>query len=115
MLVTLSLPEWASSHQESSASFIAVICLCLAVDTPAGLKSRSATYEIHLFIAYMVGLLVYLQSNRLRRAHRSLDSLTHISLPRTRKGDLGTLLDVLAGAGWELDLEDLSLPESITF
>ena len=83
----------------------------LAVGTPASLKSRFATYEIHLAASHVARTLGYLQVNGFKGAHQSLDTLTRISVPGVREDDLGGLLDALARAQEELGLEELTIHE----
>ena len=84
-----------------------------AVGTPASLKSRFATYEIHLQATEVERTLVYLQSHGFRGAHQSLDTLTRISVPGVRENELGKLLESLDGAKGHLRLQDLTLHESV--
>jgi ABC-type multidrug transport system ATPase subunit len=74
----------------------------LAVGTPASLKSRFATYEIHL------------SADHFPSAHISMDTLTRISVSGVKEDDLPRLLDVLAGAKSELGLEQVTIQEAST-
>lgn len=83
----------------------------LAVGTPASLKSRFATYEIHMPAAQVERMLAYVQTNGFPGAHQSLDTLTRISVPGVREEELGRLLEVLENATERLELEGLTLHE----
>lgn len=86
----------------------------LAVGTPASLKSRFATYEVHLPARQVERTLGYIQINGFKGAHQSLDTLTRISVPGVREDELGRLLAVLERAKAELELDDLTLHEYVT-
>ena len=86
----------------------------LAVGTPASLKSRFATYEIHLSADHVPALLNYFHSHSFPSAHISTDTLTRISVSGVKEDDLPRLLDVLAGAKTELGLEQVTIQEAST-
>jgi hypothetical protein len=68
-----------------------------AVGTPASLKARFATYEIHLQASAVEQALVYLHDANFGSAERSNDTGTRISITGVREPLLGRLLEVLEG------------------
>lgn len=82
----------------------------LAVGTPSSLKSRFATYEIHLPASHVLPVLDYLHERGFGEAFRSLDTLTRISVPGVREEEVGRLLGVLDGLRGELGI-DVTLHE----
>lgn len=82
----------------------------LAVGTPASLKSRFATYEIHLPGSHVSQMLDHLHERGFEDAFRSLDTLTRISVPGVREEEVGRLLAVLEGVKGELKV-DVTLHE----
>lgn len=86
----------------------------LAVGTPASLKSRFATYEIHLSADHVAAVLDYFHSHSFPSAHISMDTLTRISVSGVKEDDLPRLLDVLSGAKAELGLEQVTIQEAST-
>lgn len=86
----------------------------LAVGTPASLKSRFATYEIHLSADHVPMVLDYFHSHSFPSAHISMDTLTRISVSGVNEDDLPRLLDVLAGAKAELGLDQVTIQEAST-
>lgn len=82
----------------------------LAVGTPASLKSRFATYEIHLPATHVSSMLDYLHQRGFGEATRSLDTLTRISVPGVREEEVGRLLEVLEGIKGDLGV-DVTLHE----
>jgi len=85
----------------------------LAVGTPSSLKSRFATYEIHLPASRVSEVLDYLHERGFGEAMRTLDTLTRISVPGVREEELGRLLRVLEGVKGELNV-DVTLHEAST-
>lgn len=67
----------------------------VAVGTPQSLKSRFATYEIHLTADLVQPTLATLHANGYPRATASADALTRISVPGITDNDLGKLLELL--------------------
>ncbi|KAL1409650.1 hypothetical protein Q8F55_003646 [Vanrija albida] len=86
----------------------------LAVGTPAGLKSRYATYEVHVGANHIDSTLAYLHSNGFEGANRSVGTATRISVPGVREDELGELLNVLAGGQLKLGLSEMTLHEAST-
>lgn len=86
----------------------------LAVGTPASLKSRFATYEIHLSANQVPTLLDYFHHHSFPTAHISMDTLTRISVSGVKEDDLPRLLDVLAAAKSELELDQVTIQEAST-
>lgn len=86
----------------------------LAVGTPSSLKSRFATYEIHLLADYVPSLLEHFHSHSFPSAHISMDTLTRISVSGVQEDDLPRLLDVLAGAKSDLGLDQVTIQEAST-
>lgn len=85
----------------------------VAVGTPASLKSRFATYELHLSAAHVPPTLEILQKH-FPGAHRSLDTLTRISIPGVTEDHLPRLLAVVQDAKQELGLEEVTVHEAST-
>ncbi|KAK4686551.1 hypothetical protein P7C73_g3574, partial [Tremellales sp. Uapishka_1] len=83
----------------------------LAVGTPASLKARYATYEIHLAAPHVVPTLEYLQAHDFPLAYRSQDTLTRISIPGVREDSLDRLLQSLQGVKSALHLEEMTVQE----
>ena len=83
----------------------------LAVGTPESLKSRFATYEIHLSADEVDRTLAYFHSNGFEGAKRSMDTLTRISIPGVKERDLDRLLGCLSDAKEQLGLGEVSLQE----
>lgn len=81
-----------------------------AVGTPASLKSRFATYEIHLPAQSVQPVVDYLHERRFDAATPSVDTLTRISIPGVREEEVGRLLEVLQGVKTDLDV-DVTLHE----
>lgn len=86
----------------------------LAVGTPASLKSRFATYEIHLAASNVAPVLEYFHSHSFPSARASMDTLTRISVSGVKEDDLPRLLDVLEGAKRELELDQVTIQEAST-
>lgn len=75
-----------------------------AVGTPAGLKARYATYEVHVSASDAERVLSFLQERGFARAHRSQDTNTRISVPNVGEGEIASLLEVLreTGSQWTI-------------
>jgi ATP-binding cassette subfamily A (ABC1) protein 3 len=86
----------------------------LAVGTPASLKSRFATYEIHLPASQVSSVLDYFHSHAFPSAHASMDTLTRISVSGVKEDDLPQLLDVLQGAKRDLGVDQVTIQEAST-
>ncbi|ORX35007.1 hypothetical protein BD324DRAFT_633591 [Kockovaella imperatae] len=87
----------------------------LAVGTPASLKSRFATYEIHLTSSdHLQDLVSRLQSEGFENTHQSRDTATRVSVPGVTDKDLGGLLDALVVAKQDLGLEEMTIHEAST-
>jgi ATP-binding cassette subfamily A (ABC1) protein 3 len=86
----------------------------LAVGTPASLKSRFATYEIHLAASNVAPVLEYFHSHSFPSAHASMDTLTRISVSGVKEDDLPRLLDVLESAKRDLELDQVTIQEAST-
>jgi ATP-binding cassette subfamily A (ABC1) protein 3 len=86
----------------------------LAVGTPASLKSRFATYEIHLPASQVSPVLDYFHSHSFPSAHASMDTLTRISVSGVKEDDLPQLLDVLEGAKRDLGVDQVTIQEAST-
>lgn len=82
----------------------------LAVGTPASLKNRFATYEIHLPAQHVMTVLDYIHERGFGDAVRTLDTLTRISVPGVREEQVGRLLAVLEGVKGDLGI-DVTLHE----
>jgi 3-deoxy-D-manno-octulosonic acid (KDO) 8-phosphate synthase len=87
--------------------------IATAVGTPASLKARFATYEIHLQAAAVEQALDYLVERGFDTAERSRDTGTRISIAGVREPQLGRLLEVLEGLRQHLGV-DVTLHEYVT-
>lgn len=83
----------------------------LAVGTPGSLKSRFATYEVHLSAGHVERVLEYLRTHGFEEARPSWDTLTRVSVPGVREEEVGRLMAVLQGAKEELCLEEMTIHE----
>ncbi|BEI81402.1 hypothetical protein CcaverHIS002_0205620 [Cutaneotrichosporon cavernicola] len=86
----------------------------LAVGTPASLKSRFATYEVHVRADEVQPLVAYLCESGFDSAHVATDTLTRISVPGVREDQLDALLGALRAAERDLALCEMTLHEAST-
>ncbi|KLT40780.1 P-loop containing nucleoside triphosphate hydrolase protein [Cutaneotrichosporon oleaginosum] len=83
----------------------------LAVGTPASLKSRFATYEVHARADDVQPLVSYLRESGFNSAQVATDTLTRISVPGVREDELDALLGALRAAERDLALGEMTLHE----
>jgi hypothetical protein len=81
------------------------------VGTPASLKSRFATYEVHARAQDVHPLVTFLREVGFGPAHVAQDTLTRISIPGVRENELDTLLGALRAAERDLALGEMTLHE----
>jgi len=83
----------------------------LAVGTPASLKNRFATYEIHLPADRRDALLDILRGQGFDTARASGDTSTRISVLGVGENEIGRLLGVMVVAKQELGDVEMTLHE----
>jgi ABC-type multidrug transport system ATPase subunit len=83
----------------------------LAVGTPASLKDRFATYEIHLAAEAVHPLVSILREKGFTNARPSEDTSTRISIPGITEHELSALLRVMEIAQRQMDGAEMTLHE----
>ena len=83
----------------------------LAVGTPASLKNRFATYEVHIPADYRDAMLDILHAQEFGSAKASGDTSTRISVPGVGEDQVGRLLGVMVIAKQELGDVEMTLHE----